>query len=368
MNTPHLRPESILIEAGRPERQPGAPVNQPIAVASTFHAGGDRAYAREGTASSSAFEAAIGALEGGHAIAFSSGMAATSAVVEGLPAGATLVAPEVFYNYHRTFFDELVGLGKLNLRVVDMTNTDQTIAALDGAHLLWLEVPTNPMLTVADVPTLTAAAREHGAVSVVDATVATPLGIRPIEHGADLVMHSATKWIAGHSDLVMGVLIAADAERGEQLKVRRGLTGAVPGSLESYLALRGLRTLSVRMERAGSNAAVLAARLAEHPAVTTVNYLGLADHPQADRIAKLLDGHGALLSFTVDSPEHADRLCGSVRLITHATSLGGVESLIERRGAYPGELSQGTPAELVRLSVGIEHVEDLWADLEQALA
>ena len=368
MNTPYLRPESILIEAGRPARQPGAPTNQPVELVSTFHAGGDRAYAREGNASSAAFEAAIGALDGGHAIAFSSGMAATSAVIDGLPTSATVVAPTVFYNYHRAYFDELVTLGKLNLRIVDITDTDATIAALGGANLLWLEVPSNPMLTVADVPTLTAAARDRGVTSVVDATVATPLGIRPIAHGADLVMHSVTKWIAGHSDLVMGVLVAADEHCAAQFRTRRNLTGAVPGSLESYLALRGLRTLSVRLERACSNAAVLAARLAEHPAVGSVHYLGNSEHPQADRVALLLDHHGALVSFTVDSVAHADKLCASVRLITHATSLGGVESLIERRGAYPGELSQGTPAELVRFSVGIEHVEDLWADLEQALA
>jgi cystathionine gamma-synthase len=367
MNTLHLHPESILIEAGRPARQPGAPLNQPIELVSTFHAGGDRAYAREGNASSAAFEAAIGALEGGHAIAFSSGMAATSAVVDGLPAGATVIAPTVFYNYHRTYFDELVALGKLNVRIVDITDTDATIAVLGGAHLLWLEVPSNPMLTVADVPALTAAARDQGVLSVVDSTIATPLGIRPIQHGADLVMHSATKWISGHSDLVMGVLVAADEQRAAQLRTRRNLTGALPGSLESYLALRGVRTLSVRLERACSNAAVLAARLAEHPVVGFAHYLGNSDHPQADRVASLLDHHGALVSFTVDSVARADKLCASVRLITHATSLGGVESLIERRGAYPGELKQGTPAELVRLSVGIEHVEDLWADLEQAM-
>jgi cystathionine gamma-synthase len=204
-------------------------------------------------------------------------------------------------------------------------------------------------------------------LSVVDATLATPLAIRPLEHGADIVMHSATKGLAGHSDLIMGVLVTADGDRDRQIKQRRNLTGALPGSLECYLALRGLRTLSVRLERACANAAILADRLAEHPAVGTVHYLGRPDHPQADRIGKLLDNRGALLSFTVDSIQRADRLCTSVRLITHATSLGGVESLVERRGSYPGEIAQGTPAELVRLSVGIEHVEDLWADLEQAL-
>ena len=150
--------------------------------------------------------------------------------------------------------------------------------------------------------------------------------------------------------------------------MRRNLTGAIPGALESFLALRGLRTLAVRLERAAANAAELAGRLAAHPVVRKVHYLGLPGHPHADRIAALLDNHGGLLSFELGSVRQADLLCERVRLITHATSLGGVESLIERRGGYPGEARQATPAELVRMSVGIEHVEDLWADLEQALA
>ncbi len=354
--------------AGRPERAPGAPVNQPIVLSSTFHAGGSRCYGREGNDSTAAFETALGSLEGGRTISFSSGMAASSALVEGLPAGSVVVLPSSFYNFQRTLFDRQVELGRLALRTVDIADTEATVAALDGAALLWLELPSNPTLAVPDLPVLAAAARQHGALSVVDATLATPLGNRPLEHGADLVMHSATKWIAGHSDLVMGVLSTADDELAGRLHERRELTGAVPGALDSYLALRGLRTLSVRLERACANAAVLADRLADHPAVSKVYYLGRDDHPQADRIVKLLANHGGLLSFELNSVEHADQLCARVELITHATSLGGVESLIERRGRYPGELAQGTPAELVRLSVGIEHVEDLWADLAQALA
>jgi len=278
------------------------------------------------------------------------------------------VLPDTFYNYHRTLFDRQVELGRAQLRVVDVTDTEATVAALDGAALLWLELPTNPRLVVPDLPALAAAARERGVLSVVDATLATPLGIQPLRYGADVAMHSATKWIAGHSDLLMGVLTVADEERHADLLAARSLTGAMPGALESFLALRGIRTLPVRLERACANAAVLASRLAEHPAVREIDYLGFDSHPQADLVAKLLDHHGAVISFTLDSAEKADELCRRVRLITHATSLGGVESLIERRGSYPGELAQGTPAELVRLSVGIEHVEDLWADLAQALA
>jgi cystathionine gamma-synthase len=363
-----LRPESVLVSAGRPPHVPGAPVNQPLVLTSTFQAGGDRGYARDGTDTSDAFEAAIGALEGGRAISFSSGMAAASAMIESLPVGAVVVIPASYYNFHRNLLDAQTGLGRLTVRTVDITDTHAVLAALDGAALLWLELPTNPTLAVCDLPAITAAARSRGVQTVLDATVATPLGIRPLEHGVDVVMHSATKWIAGHSDLLMGVLVTADPMLAGQIHTRRTLTGAVPGALESYLALRGLRTLSVRLERACASTAVLAERLRSHPAVRQVSYLGFADHPQADRIAALLDHRGAMLSFTTDSVQRADALCSRVRLITHATSLGGVESLIERRGSYPGEQAQGTPPELVRLSVGLEHVEDLWDDLAQGLA
>lgn len=358
----------MLIASGRPDRTPAGPVNQPIVLTSTFHAGGQRVYGRDGNDTIAAFEEALGAVEGGQATAFSSGMAACAALIEGLPVGSVVVAPTSFYNFNRTLLDKQVELGRLFLRPVDITDTTDTIGALPQATLLWLELPSNPMLSVPDLPALTAAARQHGVRTVVDATLATPLGVRPLEHGADVVMHSATKWIAGHSDLVMGVLVTADQAIDDEIKVRRNLTGALPGALESYLALRGLRTLSVRLERACANAAELAGRLENHPAVRTVRYLGLPGHPHADRIAALLDNHGGLLSFEPDSLQRAQQVCERVRLISHATSLGGVESLLERRGSYPGEMQQHTPAELIRLSVGLEHVEDLWADLEQALA
>ncbi|MGX7677687.1 trans-sulfuration enzyme family protein [Jatrophihabitans sp. DSM 45814] len=367
-DTGKLRPESLAVSAGRPERAPDVPVNQPVVLTATFHAGGPRGYARAGTDTSAAFEQAVGALEGGLATSFSSGMAASTALVEGLPVGSVVVLPTSFYNVQRTLLDAQVELGRLSLRAVDTADPDAVIAALDGAAMLWLEIPSNPMLSVADLPALSAVARERGALTIVDSTVATPLGLRPFDHGADVVMHSATKWIAGHSDVISGVLVTRDAALADRISARRTLTGAIPGALESYLALRGLRTLSVRLERACANAAVLADRLRDHPAVTRVHYLGFDDHPQAELVAKLLNHHGAMLSFTTDSVQRADSLCERVKLITHATSLGGVESLIERRGAYPGEIAQATPAELVRLSVGIEHVEDLWDDLSQALA
>ncbi|MEO7261478.1 MAG: PLP-dependent aspartate aminotransferase family protein [Jatrophihabitantaceae bacterium] len=368
MHPEPLHRDTMLIAAGRPARTPAGPVNQPLVLSSTFHAGGQRVYGRDGNDTIEAFEAALGAVEGGQVTAFSSGMAASTALIEALPVGSVVVLPTSFYNFNRILLDKQVELGRLVLRPVDVTDTAAAIQALPQASLLWLELPTNPMLWVPDLPALTAAARQHGVRTVVDATLATPLGIRPLEHGADVVLHSATKWIAGHSDLVMGVLVTGEAALHDELRVRRNLTGALPGALESFLALRGLRTLSVRLERACATAAELARRLDGQSGVRKVRYLGLPGHPHADRIAALLDNHGGLLSFEPDSVQRAKQVCDRVRLISHATSLGGVETLLERRGSYPGELKQETPPELIRLSVGLEHVEDLWADLEQALA
>jgi cystathionine gamma-synthase len=224
------------------------------------------------------------------------------------------------------------------------------------------------MIGVVDLPPLIEAAHAVGAVVGVDATFSTPLIVRPLDLGADIVMHSVTKYFAGHADLLMGALITRDGPRAEALTGRRLLTGAIPGALEAYLALRGLRTLPLRLERAQANALELAQRLAAHPAVTLVRYPGLPGDPGHELAARLHAGFGAMMSFDVTgSAEDADAVCDRVQLITHATSLGGVESLIERRGRYAGEMANGTPPTLLRFSVGIEHVEDLWADLDQAL-
>jgi cystathionine gamma-synthase len=254
------------------------------------------------------------------------------------------------------------------VRRVDLADSSAVIAALDGADLLWLETVTNPLLAVPDIPTLAAAAHAAGALVCVDATFSTPLVARPLELGADVVMHSVTKYLAGHSDVLMGALVMRDHALAEQLHLRRTATGAVPGSLESYLATRGVRTLALRMERAQANAAELAARLVDHPHVTHVRYPGLTTHPGHEIAARDHDGFGAMVCFEVGGGvDEAERVCTSLRLISHATSLGGVESLIERRAMHEVDASFGTPPNLLRLSVGIEHVEDLWADLAQAL-
>jgi cystathionine gamma-synthase len=242
------------------------------------------------------------------------------------------------------------------------------ITALDGADLLWLETVTNPMLTVPDLPALIAAARSVGALVCVDATFSTPLLVRPLDLGADVVMHSVTKYLSGHSDVLMGALVARSPDLAAHLHERRTLGGGIPGALEAYLATRGLRTLALRMERAQANAGELARRLADHPAVTRVRYPGLPDDPGHAIAARDHAGFGAMVCFEVaGGAAAADAVCASVRLITHATSLGGVESLIERRAMHEGDAAFGTPESLLRLSVGIEHVDDLWTDLVHAL-
>lgn len=333
------------------------------------HGPDDNYYLRGGSSDTiRAFEDAVGVLEGGAALAFGSGMAAIAALVEGRATGTVAVVPSVGYSGCVTLFDEQQRMGRMQVRPVEITDTAAVVRALAGADLLWLESVTNPMMGVPDLPALIGAAHDVGALACVDSTFSTPLVVRPLEHGADVVMHSATKYLGGHSDLLMGVLVTRSASLGAGLKARRDLTGALPGALESYLALRGLRTLAVRLERAQANALELATRLAAHPAVTRVRFPGLAADAGHELATRLHDGYGAIIAFEVSgSARDAERVCSSVRLISHATSLGGVESLIERRARHPVDAAHGTPPTLLRLSVGIEHVEDLWADLAQAL-
>jgi cystathionine gamma-synthase len=232
--------------------------------------------------------------------------------------------------------------------------------------MLWVESPTNPAMEVADLPALSRAGRAAGATVVVDNTFATPLLQQPLALGADVVMHSATKFIAGHSDVVLGAVVTADDELWTALELRRRSLGAIPGPMETWLALRGLRTLALRLERSQSTAAFLAQRLLEHPRVSRVRYPGLPDDAGHARAAAQMSGFGAILSFEVGGDaEFAQRICESTKLWLHATSLGGVESLLERRRRWPIEVPT-IPEDLIRLSVGIEHPDDLWADLEQA--
>lgn len=346
---------------------PGGPLNTPLTPASSYHAGAERYYQRQGSPTSDSFETALGALEGGTAISYAAGVAAVAAVLDLLPIGSVAVVPKSQYWGVVELFHEAAQTGRLQLHEVDITDTDAVRAALPGAQLLWLEAASNPLQDVAELPALCAAARDAGALSCVDSTFATPMLLRPLEHGADLVMHSVSKYLAGHTDVVLGALVAADSALADRLRAHRYRTGAIPGVLESYLALRGVRTLALRVEKQQANALELAGRLAEHPSVHRVRYPGLAGDPMHERWTAMASGPGLMLSFELADAATADRFCERVRLITHATSLGGVESLVERRARYEGERIMGTPDGLIRFSVGIEHIEDLWADLKQAL-
>jgi cystathionine gamma-synthase len=363
-----LRPETVVVSAGRPEAEPGAPLTQPVVLSSTYHPGGPVAYVRAGNPTWGAFEQALGALEGGEALAFASGMAATTTLIELLPVGARVVAPSSGYYDVPLFLRDRRQEGRLEAELVDLTDTDATLTACEGAALLWLESPTNPLLHVLDLPLLIEGAHERGALVAVDNTFATPLLQRPLDLGADAVVHSVTKYLAGHGDLLMGAVVARDREYRDRIARARTHYGGLPGPMEAFLALRGLRTLAVRLERAQANAQALAERLEAHPAVELVHYPGLPGDPGHELAARQLSGFGAMISFEVQGgAEAAERVCEAARVIAHATSLGGVETSMERRTRWPGEVEIGTPPSLIRLSVGIEHVEDLWADLEQAL-
>ena len=307
----------------------------------------------------------MGQVEGGHAVAFSSGMAAIAAVLDLVPAGGRIVAPADCYFGVGELLADGQQQGRWAVDRVDLTDTASVQAAVAGADLLWLETPSNPLLEVADLPALCAAGRAAGAIVGVDNTFATPLLQQPLALGADVVVHSATKFIGGHSDLLSGITIAREQALAGRLRHRRGLSGATPGALEAFLALRGLRTLALRLDRGQANAGELARRLDQHPAVSRVRYPGLPGDPGHRRAAAQMTGFGAVLAFEVADAPTADRLCDAVHVIVHATSLGGVESTIERRSKLPGQ--EHVPPGLLRLSVGCEHIDDLWNDLNTAL-
>lgn len=366
------RPETLAVSAGRPARVVDAPLNTPPVFASTYlgthQVGqGERGYGRTGNDTWQSLEAAIGALEHGRALTFASGMAAAQAVLELVPSGGVVVLPTSCYLGVSAAMDRRVARHGLQVRRVDLADTARIVEAARGADLVWVESPSNPLMEVADLPALGAALGDSTTL-VVDNTFATPLLQQPLTTGAHIVMHSATKFISGHSDALLGALVVNhdDEDRWASLLTTRTLHGATPGTMEAYLALRGLRTLAVRLRQAQANAAELASRLVDHPAIGRVRYPGLASDPGHRVAAQTMSGFGALVSVELADAAAAEALIDRLALWAHATSLGGVESTVERRRRWPLELDT-VPEGLVRLSVGIEHVEDLWSDLEQAL-
>jgi len=359
--------ESWLVSAGR-DRRSGSPLNVPPWPASNFVLGERRAYSRDdGTPGWEALEEIVGGLEAGSSVSFASGMAGIAAIFDQLPTGSVVALPDDCYQGVAGLAKAGESRNRWSLHRVAVADTAGWVKMCCVADLIWLESPSNPLLTVADLDTICAASRKRGAILAVDNTFATPLNQRPLALGADVAVQSVTKFIGGHSDLLGGVVTVRDANLLSALRQSRELTGATPGTLETFLAVRGARTLALRLERAQRNAMILAERLASHPSVTLTRYPGLTSHPTHEAARRQLKGFGTIISFDVRGDSiSADAVCASLQLIQHATSLGAVESTIERRASVPGQ--EHLPPTLLRLSVGIEAVEDLWTDLNRALS
>ncbi len=345
----------------------GAPLNVPLVPASNFRIGGGREYSRDdGTPTWEALETLIGGLESGKAIAFASGMAAIAAVFDQLKSGSIISIPDDCYQGVAGLATDGAKKGRWTVQRVPAADTAGWIHACSASDLVWLESPSNPLLEVADLEIICAAQRKPGSILAVDNTFATPLNQQPLQFGATVSLQSATKFIGGHSDLLAGIATTRDEALWHALKKSRELTGATPGTLEAYLAVRGARTLAIRVERSQRSAMALAKQLEKHHLVTRVRYPGLMSHPTHETAKRVLKGFGTLISFDLDGDAtFADNVCKNVDLIVHATSLGAVESTMERRAAIPGQ--EHLPQSLLRLSVGIEDVDDLWCDLERAI-
>lgn len=359
-----LATESQVVAAGRPEKKPDGALNPAIALNSTFHEGGPIGYGRYGNEAWSALEEAISVLEGGKTLIFSSGMAAISSVFSLLPQGAIIVAAENGYQGTTTMLKKMHEAKKLEVRFVNLPNTDEVLKALPGAQMLYLESPTNPAIEVVDLPVVIAAGKKAGSIVVVDSTLATPMVQNPLALGADIALHSVTKYLSGHSDILLGCVVTNDESIFERVEQARRYGGAIPGPFEAWIALRGLRTFALRMQRSQENAMELAKRLEKDPRVLKVRYPGLESDPYHERAKSFMKGFGAMISFEVKADiAQIDKMCNSSTLITNATSLGGVESIWERRRRWATE-SHTIPENLIRFSVGIENVDDLWSDIQ----
>lgn len=372
--------ETRAIHAGQePDPTTGAVVT-PISLSTTFaqdavgrHKGYE--YSRSGNPTRTALETCLASLEGvAHGLAFASGLAAEDAVLRLLRPGQRVVLGNDAYGGTFRLIAKLWEPLGVAWTAADLTDVDQLVATWpDDTGLVWLETPTNPLLTCIDIAAVAEVAHARGALVVVDNTFATPYLQQPAAHGADVVVHSATKYLGGHSDVVGGLLAVDDAELAERLRFFQNAAGGVPSPFDCYLVLRGVKTLGVRMQRHCENARAVVDLLVGHPAVDRVLYPQLPDHPGHAAAAAQMRDFGGMVSFTVRGGEAAARrIAESTRLFTLAESLGAVESLIEHPGAMTHASAAGSPLEvppdLIRLSVGIEHAADLVADLEEALA
>ena len=373
-----LRFETRAIHVGQdPEPLHGA-VNVPIYQTSTYAQPSvgkplSHDYARGGNPTRDALQSALASLEGGrHALSFASGLAAETTLLLALKPGDHVLLSDDVYGGTYRLLTRVLGPWELAFDTVDMTDLEALRAAIrDETRLVWVETPTNPFLKVVDIAAVAALAHEAEARCVVDSTFATPYLQRPLSLGADVVVHSVTKYLGGHSDLIQGALVLDDDELHDRLSFLTNAAGGVPGPMDCYLALRGVKTLAIRMQAHCSGARAVAEFLDRHDRVARVHYPGLPSHPGHEVAARQMRDFGGMVSFEVESPDEAVRVAEATRLFFLGESLGGVESLIEVPGPMTHASVAGSPLEvpatLVRLSVGIEHPDDLVADLARAL-
>jgi len=368
--------ETLAVHAGEADEREAGAVMPPIHLSTTFERGADGGYpsgfvySRGDNPNRQALERTLAALEGGEiAAAFASGMAAIMAVFQSLEGGAHLVLPDdVYFGASALARDVFVRWG-LAVSTADMADPDAVARQIrPETALIWVETPSNPMLKITDIEAIARIAHKAGAICACDNTWPSPVLQQPLALGADLVVHSTTKYLGGHSDLLGGAVIArADDDRFARIRTVQTIGGAVPSPFDCWLLMRSIRTLPYRMRAHSQNARRVAAFLADHPVVARVHYPGLPSHPGHAIAARQMRDFGGMLSIQMKGgAEAARRLANRVRLFTQATSLGGVESLIEHRASVEGP-GTTTPDDLLRLSIGLEHVDDLIADLEQAL-
>lgn len=379
-HSPPLRPETCAIHAGTsPDASSGA-VAPPIVLSTTFERAADGGYptgffySRAGNPNRTALEGCLAALENASdAAAFSSGSAVTAAVLQALSPGDHAVFPDEAYHGTGKLVRELAVPWGLKVSFCNMADLGALRRALrPNTRLVWIETPSNPMLRITDIAATAALARKTGAVLICDNTWPTPIFTRPLELGADLVMHSSSKYLGGHGDVLGGIVAVGQSPAGknlfERIRTLQTTAGAVPSPFDCWLLHRGLRTLAVRVRAQTRSAALIARHLSAHSSVKKVFYPGLADHPGHEVAARQMQDFGAMLSFQVQGGrEEALGVAARVRLFTRATSLGSVESLIEHRASIEN-YALNTPDDLLRVSVGLEHVDDLIADLDQALS
>jgi cystathionine gamma-lyase len=378
-----LRPETLAIHGGQTPEPVTGSVSVPVFQTSTYrqrapgeHTGFE--YSRTHNPTRFALERSLAALEGARfGLAFASGCAATTTVVQLLDAGDHVVAGDDLYGGTVRLFDRVMARRGQTFTYVDASDAAAVEAAIGPrTRLVWIETPTNPLLKIADIAAIAEACRRRGVMLAVDNTFASPILQQPLALGASIVVHSTTKYVGGHADVVGGAVVTDDAELYERLAFLQNSVGAVPGPQDCFLTLRGIKTLALRMERHCENAGALAAWLAAHPRVRRVVYPGLPEHPQHALARRQMRGFGGMISLVLDGGlDAARRFLAPLRLFTLAESLGGVESLVEHpaimtHASVPParRAALGIDDGFLRLSVGIEHVEDLRADLERGLS